>query len=115
MSLTDSITWHNDGHVMLLELNRAEVRVLYLSCPEQGPCQHPTLGCVVRYFMQRFGLECNVGVAPPTPEMTIAWSLVGDFTDVDASQVWVIPTTDDAFAAWLVTQSAEPGDETPEA
>lgn len=104
---SDSIVWHNDGHIMLLELNRAEVRVLYMTCPEEGPCQHPTLGCVVRYFVQRFGLECNVGVAVPTGEMPIAWSMQGDLYDLDASQVWIIPTTDEAFAAWLITQRTD--------
>jgi hypothetical protein len=98
------VVWHNDGHVMLLQLNRSEIQALYVSCPEEGPCQHTVHGCMVRYFMLRFGLECNVGVAPPSPEMPIAWSLVGDPHDLDAAQVWIIPTADEAFAAWLITQ-----------
>jgi hypothetical protein len=36
--------------------------------------------------------------------MPIAWSLVGDPHDLDAAQVWIIPTADEAFAAWLITQ-----------
>jgi hypothetical protein len=107
IEVQDSVVWHNDGHVMLLELNRSDLNVLYLSCPEHESCQHPVHGCVVRFFLNRFGLECNVGVAPPVGEMPIAWSFQGDFSDLDASQVWIIPTTDEAFAAWLVTQTTE--------
>lgn len=100
----DAAVWHNDGHVMYLELNKAEVVVQTVVCPGEGECQHERLGCVVQWFMNRFGLDCNVGVCPPSGEMPIAWMLVGDRYDMDACQVWVIPTEDEAFAAWLVTQ-----------
>lgn len=101
------ITWHNDGHVIVLELNRAEIKVTQVICPGEGACEHPVHGCVVSWFLTRFGLECNVGVCSPTPEVTVAWSFSGDFNDLDAGQVWVIPTTDQAFAAWLVTQQPQ--------
>ncbi len=102
-ALTDTV-WHNDGHVMVLELNRAEVRVVEVVCPDGDECRHDVHGCVVRYFLLRFGLDCNVGVAAPAGEMPVAWTFVGDVHDLDAAQVWVIPTADEAFAAWLVTQ-----------
>ena len=104
-NLDTTSVWHNDGHVMYLELNRAEVLVTMVTCPGEGACQHERLGCIVQYFITRFGLDCNVGVCPPTAEMPIAWMISGDPYDVDACQVWVIPTTDEAFAAWLITQA----------
>ena len=102
---SDIAVWHNDGHVLFLELNRAEVVVQMVSCPGEGECQHPRHGCLVQFFVTRFGLECNVGVCPPSAEMPIAWMFTGDTYDVDAAQVWIIPTIDEAFSAWLVTQA----------
>ena len=108
-TINDEIVWHNDGHTIMLELNRAEVKVLYVSCPEEGPCQHLTYGCMVRFFLSRFGLECNVGVAPPAEEMSIAWSMHGDSHDLEAAQIWIIPTSDEAFSAWLFTHESPEG------
>ena len=55
----------------------------------------------------RFGLECNVGVCEPSPELQIAWSVNGDPHDIDACQCWVIPVTDDVFSLWARTQRGE--------
>jgi len=103
--VNDAAVWHNDGHVMYLELNKAEVVVQAVVCPESTECKHERLGCLVQYFLNQFGLDCNVGVCSPSAEMVIAWMLVGDPYDIDACQVWVIPIEDEAFSAWLVTQS----------
>jgi hypothetical protein len=89
---------------MCLELNKSEVVITTVICPGGPECQHSTLGCLVQYFTHRFGLECNVGVAPPEAEMPIAWTFTGDTWDVDAAQVWVIPVADEAFSAWMITQ-----------
>jgi hypothetical protein len=104
-NLDATSVWHNDGHIMHLELNRAEVVVTIVTCPGEGECLHERLGCIVQYFINRFGLDCNVGVCEPAGEMPVAWMIAGDPYDVDACQVWVIPTTDEAFAAWLITQA----------
>jgi hypothetical protein len=38
--------------------------------------------------------------------MQIAWALVGDkHKDLGVCQVWVIPTQDEAFSAWISTQT----------
>lgn len=105
--LDGEVRWHDDGHRLALELNRSELVVTTVVCPKDGvpdaPCQHPRWGCVVDYFVSRFGLECHVGVCVPSDEIRVAWALVGDQVDLDAAQVWVISTSDDIFAAWADT------------
>lgn len=100
----DASVWHNDGHSISLELNRANLIITEVKCPGGEECKHQTHGCMVKWFIDRFGLECNVGVTQAAPEIDIAWMLTGDPYDLESAQVWVIPTTDDAFAAWLITQ-----------
>jgi hypothetical protein len=44
-------------------------------------------------------------VCVPQKELEIAWSFAGSKEkDIAQCQVWFIPTEDEAFAAWLVTQ-----------
>jgi hypothetical protein len=101
------ILWHRDGHFFELQLNKHEIAIVNITCPdtEDRACKHEQAGCVVEWFLRRFGLDCNVGIAQPEPRMEIAWTLVGDTWDIDTCQVWVIPVNDEAFAAWLTTQS----------
>ncbi len=96
------MVWHKDGHIIHLQLNKENLVITHVTCPG-GECAHK-VGCVVEWFIRRFGLDCNVGVCAPEENMEIAWCLIGDETDLDLSQVWVIPVKDEAFAAWLVTQ-----------
>jgi hypothetical protein len=102
--VVDTSIWHNDGHSITLELNRSNILVTEVICPKTEECTHDVYGCIVEWFVTRFGLECNVGVAPAQPKMEIAWMLAGDTYDLEAAQVWIIPTSDDAFSAWLITQ-----------
>jgi len=107
------MTWHNDGHKMSLVLDKAEIVIRSVSCPhgqdEDASCSGIVKGqCVVEYFLNRYGFDCNVGVAPVSPEMEIAWTLVGEPRyDVELCQVWVIPVADEFFAAWLVSQGSQ--------
>lgn len=108
------MTWHNDGHKMSLVLDKAEIVIRSVTCPhgrsEDAACSGIVKDqCVVEYFLNRYGFDCNVGVAPVAPEMEIAWTIVGEPRyDVELCQVWVIPVADEFFAAWLVSQSAKP-------
>ena len=108
MNLDDTTVWHDDGHIIWLELNKSELLVLGVNCPssemEPGACQHTRHGCIVEYFLMRYGLECNVGVCEPSGEVLVAWALIGDGYDLDECQCWVIPTTDDVFSMWAATQ-----------
>jgi hypothetical protein len=102
--------WHDDGHEVWLELNRSELSVLGVKCPDHSTdatCR-PRGTCVVDYFVTVYGLEVNVGTCEPAGTIPVAWSLIGDAYDLDTCQVWIIPTTDDVFAAWATTQRAEP-------
>ena len=96
--------WHQDHHVIHLLLEKSELVILEVTCPGTGECVHRQTSCVVKHFLGRFGLECNVGSCVPSGEMEIAWTLQGERDDLDLSQVWVIPLNDDLFAAWVVTQ-----------
>ena len=62
--------------------------------------------CVVKWFVETYGLECNVGVCKPSGSLHVAWTFIGDaHRDLSACQVWIIPTDDEAFSAWMVTQT----------
>lgn len=103
--------WHDDGHEIWLELNRSELSVLGVRCPDHSsdaPCR-PRGTCVVEYFVGVYGLEVNVGTCEPAGTIQVAWSLTGDAYDLDTCQCWVIPVTDDVFAAWATTQRGGPG------
>lgn len=101
----EELRWHDDGHELWLQLVRNELVVATVLCPhEEGPCRARQTDCVVRFFIDRFGLECNVGTCAPEERLGIAWAIVGDPDDLDLAQVWIIPTTDDVYASWRATQ-----------
>lgn len=108
MQNDSELIWHNDGHEISLRIEKSELVVAEVTCPNAkgSACHNLNEGCVVKWFIQRFGMECNVGVCDPAPLIEIAWALVGDLgMGVDSCQVWFIPTKDDFFAAWSVTQT----------
>lgn len=105
--IIDEIVWHNDGHRLHLQINRNELVVSSVTCPggDDRQCAIGKTDCIVQHFVDIYGLECNVGICDATSEMTVAWSAVGDMEDLDLCQVWIIPIDDEAFSAWLITQS----------
>jgi hypothetical protein len=111
MVTTDSqMVWHNDGHIIHLQINKSNLEILSVHCPHiessDAPCRHPEAKCVVKWFVETFGMECNVGVCKPTDELGVAWTFVGEsHKELTACQVWIIPTEDEAFSAWMVTQN----------
>lgn len=107
----EEIRWHNDGHIVSLSLNKDRLEIVRVHCPNKEKpdslCVHDDVPCVVEHFLSIYGIECNVGVVVPSAEMLIAWAFVGDrHRDLGACQVWVIPTEDEAFSAWLSTQTS---------
>lgn len=100
------MVWHKDGHVIYLQLNKSEVAISMVHCPgnEERECNVGKFNCIVKYFVEMYGLDCNVGSCECAPEIEVAWCAVGDFDDPEQSQVWIIPIEDEAFSAWLVTQ-----------
>ena len=108
----EEIKWHNDGHVVTLLLNKDKLEITGVYCPNRGkedsPCAHDDVTCVIEHFLNIYGLDCNVGVVTPSAELSIAWAFIGDrHKDLGACQVWVIPTEDEAFSAWIATQTTK--------
>lgn len=106
----EDMVWHNDGHAMHLRLEKSVISLVEVDCPGTDACRHEYVGCIVKFFLMRFGLECNVGIADPAGKMPIAWTAIGDTRDPDYCQVWVIPLDDEAFAAWLMTVDVNPSE-----
>lgn len=105
----EEIKWHNDGHIVTMLLNKDKLEILKVVCPNiernNSLCEHDDVACVVEYFLKIYGLDCNVGVVEPSGEISFAWAFIGDrHKDLGSCQVWVIPTNDEAFSAWLSTQ-----------
>lgn len=108
IDVDEAMVWHNDGHILHLLLNKSVLEIVSVDCPAllDRKCEHDDTPCVVRWFLQTYGLDCNVGVASPTAEMRVAWTFIGDrHKELGSCQIWVIPTEDEAFSAWMVTQS----------
>ena len=108
--MESELVWHNDGHKISLRLEKNLVVVDSVFCPhsesDNKPCHLTKDGCVVVWFINLYGLECNVGVSPAKPELEIAWTFIGEPEDgIAAGQVWVIPVEDEFFQAWSLIQS----------
>lgn len=104
--------WHNDGHILVLRINRSELEIVQVICPveenTEAACKNKKDECAVRLFIYRFGMDCNGGVCPPAKEIPICWTLIGDVDDLDSSQVWFMPLTDEIFQAWMVANGLNP-------
>jgi hypothetical protein len=103
-----TLRWHEDGHELWLQLVRDELTIATVICPNvnnpDGDCHTRQASCLVTHFLDRFGLECNVGVCAPEERLEVAWTVVGDKDDLDLAQVWIIPLTDDIYASWRAEQ-----------
>lgn len=109
------IEWHNDGHSINIMLQKSVFVIDSVYCPnsgKDGDCFSDVLGgCFVEWFLNRYGFECNVGVVPAAPNLEIAWTRVMESPhDPEMWQVWVIPSTDEVFAAWMQAQNGSSSD-----
>ena len=84
---------------------KSELEVYDISCPHMNsptaPCHSGRHGCAVKYFIHRFGMDCNVGSCMASEMLEICWSLVGDLADLDESQLWFVPLNDEVFHSWM--------------
>lgn len=104
MAPRDELVWHNDGHVIHLMLQGPEVVIQEVSCPGDGEC-HLNDVCVVDYFTNRYGFECNIGSCAPSGQMEICWALAGSTDrDIDEAQLWFVPVDDEVFYAWMTSR-----------
>ena len=106
-----NMIWHNDGHKISILLDKQNVSISGIHCPfETNPdadCQNDGL-CSVKWFLERYGFDCNVGVVSMQPELEIAWAIVGNINlGLDSCQVWTIPVNDEFFSAWLLSQNGD--------
>ena len=101
--------WHDDGHYITLQIIGSELRMTGAFCPHESdptkPCRHPRHGCIVKSFLDRYGLECNVGSCPAASHIILCWTNAGDPEDLETMQIWVIPRNDDVFGSWLDGQT----------
>ena len=104
---TTDMFWHNDGHKISLRINKSEIEIVETHCPhdESGACWEEGTGCLVEWYLTRYGMECNAGVCPAAETIELCWSLVGDRRNLDAAQIWFMPVSDETFAAWLFGKS----------
>lgn len=103
---SDVIVWNDDGHIVELVLQRDVLIVTGVVCPgdEDRRCVHTQTQCVVEWFLRTYGLDCHVGVCDPASEIPIAWSLVGNPSELEDSQVWIVSTTDELYRSWRDAQ-----------
>jgi len=82
----NELVWHTDGHKIRLRLNKTEVEIIETTCPNgnSGACWHSRSGCLVQFFLTRYGFECNVGVCPIEEVLELCWSIAGDRNDPEA-------------------------------
>lgn len=98
-------SWRDDGHALRLLVRDGTLTATGVDCPEAGGCHNGRVGCIVRWSVALYGTDLLNGTAEPAAVMPVAWTIVGDLEeDPDVTQVWLIPTTDDSFAAWRATQ-----------
>jgi|688.fasta_scaffold926380_2 hypothetical protein len=100
-------TWHNDGHTLHLRINKSDLEIIDILCPHEGasPCKNIMGDCIVTWFVNRFGMDCNGGLCPPSEFMEISWTLVGDINNFDSCQLWFMPLNDEIFNAWIITNT----------
>ena len=104
-TMSNEYVWHVDGHHLFLNINNDRLEVTAGPCPfgqsEEADCYHAGIGgCVVAFFVNLYGLDCNVGVAPPHPTMEVAWSSEGSPWEIDLVEFVMIPTIDPQFVDW---------------
>ena len=107
--MNNEMVWHNDGHVIHIRLNRAEVEITSIDCPgiEGSGCHTEYDGCCVKWFLDRYGLECNAGLCPGAEAIEICWTLAGDRRDMEACQLWFMPVSDETFQAWITSRNSK--------
>lgn len=105
--MSKEMVWHNDGHVIHLAINRAEVEIVQIDCPSKdgGPCITEDGDCAVSEIVGRYGLDCNAGSCPAAESISICWTILGDTRDLDSCQLWFMPLSDETFQAWMISRS----------
>lgn len=89
-----------DGHIISFVLDRDEVKISEIHCPNVGRtslCNRRRNFCVVERFIDAYGIDLNLGRVVLNGPIEIAWSPVhGDESDLDLEfdTVWYVPIDD---------------------
>ena len=69
---------------------------------------HPALGsCLVRHFVQVYGLDINLSTAPPKELMRLVWSWDGNAADIDSDTCYIMFKDDARVAEWIAAENRE--------
>ena len=109
------MVWRDDGHVISVRLSENKFIVDLHTCPfeesSEAACYLESIdGCLVRWFIDGYGVDCNVGEVEVVSPMTIAWSKGGSGWEADLYQIHTISVDDPHFKEWaeaLRTEAAE--------
>lgn len=106
MAQNKEMIWHNDGHAIYVRINKSELEIDSVYCPnkETSACLTEHYGCAVTWFINRYGFDCNAGSCPAAESIKICWTLGGDQRDLEECQLWFMPLTDETFQAWLTSR-----------
>ena len=112
MSFPESLRWRDDGHAALLRIAADEFIVAPDRCPKgnhpEAECYHPALGsCLVRHFVQVYGLDINLSTAPPKELMRLVWSWDGNAADIDSDTCYIMFKDDARVAEWIAAENRE--------
>ena len=111
MTGSKEIVWRKDGHRVILLVDRAEVTISLEYCPNGSKpdtdCwNREAKGCVVKYFIDLYGLDINEGMAPAALFKEISWTYQ-EGLDLYTSEVKIVPVEDANFSAWVEEQMGE--------
>ncbi len=103
--------WHNDGHRVIILIDQADVTISLEYCPNGGregtECYHPeSKGCLVKHFIDLYGLEINKGIAPAALFKEISWTFL-EGQDLYSSEAHIMPNEDESFRSWIEEQMGD--------
>ena len=112
MDFPESLHWRDDGHAAILRIEADRFIVVPDRCPKgnhvEAECHHPVLGaCLVRHFIQVYGLDINLSSASPKELMRLVWAWDGNPADIDSDTCYIMFKEDSRVAEWISAEREE--------
>ena len=109
MSFPESLSWRDDGHWVTLRVEADGLIVAPDRCPNgnhpDSDCYHHAIGgCLVRHFVQTYGLDINLSNAAPKEQMQILWAWDGNPVDIDSDTCYIMFVDDERVSGWLAAE-----------
>lgn len=101
-----------DGHWISFVLDREEVKIAEIHCPNVGTtslCNRRRTFCVVERFLDAYGIDLNLGRVHLDGKVEIAWCPVhGEESDLDVEfdSVWIVPIKDPDYRLMMEERDA---------